>query len=131
MAVGTTGRRYHTSQTHYVSKELTNADTGVEVTIGKLPPGAYVIDAGIVVGTAFAGGTPTINIGTDDDADGFASAVSVSSVGKKVADDLATSNDLYSTGEVTITATLSASLTAGSGLVYVQYIPVDPAVAAS
>jgi hypothetical protein len=131
MAVGTTGRRYNTSQTHFVSKEVSNTDTGEEVTIGKLPPGAYVINAGIVVGTAFAGGTPTISIGTSDDADGFASAVATTAVGVKQADDMATSNDVYSTGEVTVTATLSASLTAGKGLVFVEYIPVDPAIAAS
>jgi hypothetical protein len=131
MAVGTTGRRYNTSQTHFVSKEVTNADTGTSVTIGKLPPGAYVINAGIIVGTAFAGGTPVISIGTLSDADGFASAVSVSSAGVKQADDMATSDDVYSTGEVTVTATPSASLTAGKGLVFVEYIPVDPAIAAS
>jgi hypothetical protein len=117
--------------THFVSKELTSDDTGNEVTIGYLPPGAYIKEVGIIVGTAFAGGTPTINIGTSDDADGFASAVAVSSVGRKLADDMTTSNDLYSTGEVTVTATLSASLTAGQGLVFVEYIPVDPAIAAS
>ncbi len=131
MAEGTQGRRYHTSQTHFVSKEITSDDTGNEVTVGYLPPGAYIINAGIVVGTAFAGGTPTINIGTSDDADGFASAVSIASVGIKQADDLATSNDVYSTGEVQVTATPSASLTAGNGLVFVEYIPVDPAIAAS
>jgi hypothetical protein len=131
MALGTNGVRYHTQQTHYVAVEVTDADTGNEVIVGKLPPNAYVIGGGIVVGTAFTGGTPTINIGTSDDADGFGSAVSVSSVGFKTVDDLATSNDVNATGEVTVTATLSASLTAGKGLVFIEFIPVDPAVAAS
>ena len=131
MALGTNGVRYHTQQTHYVAVEVTSADTGTTVTVGKLPPGAYIIGGGIVVGTAFSGGTPTIGIGTLDDPDGLATAVAVTSTGLKAADEIATSNDMTSSGESTITATLSASMSAGQGLVFVEFIPVDPAVAAS
>jgi hypothetical protein len=131
MAEGTTGVRYHTQQTHYVAAVVTSDDTGTTVTVGKLPPGAYIKDAGIIVKTAFAGGTPTIGIGANDDPDGIASAVAVTSAGLKAADELATSNDLSISGENTITATLSASMTSGEGLVFVEFIPVDPAVAAS
>lgn len=129
MPASSEGRRYNTLQTHYIEKVVTSADTGTTVNIGITPPGAHVINAGIVVTTAFAGGTPTIGIGTTADADGLASAVSVTSVGMKAADDLATSDDLYSTGDTTYTATLSASMTAGRALVFVEYIPADPAEA--
>ena len=49
----------------------------------------------------------------------------LSTIGNIVWDELATSNDLYSTSEVTVSCTVSATgndSTAGYGVVYVQYI---------
>lgn len=126
MATGTQGtnaRKYHTDQVHYVSCPVVY--TTLSYTIGKLPAGALVIDAGIVVTTAFAGGTPqTLDMGTSADGDGFATALAINSAGKKAADELATSDDLYIAADTDVTATLSAGATpsAGAGYVFVAYI---------
>ena len=118
-----TGREYHTEQVHYVSCPIVY--TTLSYVIGRLPAGALVIDAAVVVTTGFAGGTPqTLDIGTTADGDGFATALVITSAGRKVADELATSDDLYIATETNVTATLSAGATtsAGAGYVYVAYI---------
>lgn len=126
MTVGSTARLYHTDQIHYVTCPIVY--TTLSYTIGKLPKGAAVVDAGVFVTTAFAGGTPqTLDIGTSGDPDGFATALVITSEGRKAADELATSDDLVMTEDTDVTATLSAGATtsAGAGYVYVAYIMVD------
>lgn len=121
--VATTARKYHEDLVHYVTAPIVY--TTLSYTIGKLPAGALVIDAGVVVTTAFAGGTPqTLDMGTADDGDGFATALVITSAGLKPADELATSDDLYMSADTDVTATLSAGATvsAGAGYVYVAYI---------
>lgn len=119
---GTTARQYHTSQVHYLRKAITFGDTAA-VNVGIIPAGAVVIDAGVVVSTSFNGTTPTLNIGPVGDPDGYASAISLGTVGKVGADELATSDDLYVTADTTITATPAlTSATTGVGVVYVTYL---------
>jgi len=121
--VATTARKYHEDLVHYVVAPV--AYTTLTGTIGKLPAGAMVIDAGFLVTTAFAGGTPqTLDMGTTDDPDGFATALVITAKGKKPADELATSDDLYMTADTNVTYTLSAGATvsAGAGYAYVSYI---------
>lgn len=121
--LGTTARKFHHDLVHYVTKPIVY--TTLSYTIGKLPKGAAVIDAGVVITTGFAGGTPqTLDIGTSGDGDGFASALVITSAGLKAADELATSDDLYMSADTDVTATLSAGATpsAGAGYVYVGYI---------
>jgi len=120
---GTTARKFHHDLVHYVSVPIVY--TTLSYTVGILPKGAMVIGGGVLVTTAFAGGTPqTLDFGTAADGDGFASALVITSVGLKAADELATSDDLYMSADTTITATLSAGATvsAGAGYVYVSYI---------
>ena len=135
MAVGTTGKRYHTDQTHFLRKEVTFSDNGSTVTVGKLPPGAIVVSAGVIVSTAFNAGTSNVlDIGTSGDGDGFATDLALGTIGNIVWDELATSNDLYATTEVTVTADVAlagTAATAGTGHVYVEFIPVDPAIAST
>lgn len=96
------------------------------VTVGVLPPKAIVTNVWAVVTTAFnAGSTNAINIGTSGDTDGFASGISTTAAGRIAADDMATSNDLYSTSESTIVATHASTGTAasaGEGFVVVEYL---------
>lgn len=126
MATGTQGtnaREYHTDQVHYVVTPVVY--TTLTGTIGKLPAGAMVVDAGFLVTTAFAGGTPqTLDMGTSTDPDGFATALVITSAGLKAADELATSDDLYMSAATDVTYTLSAGATvsAGAGYAYVSYI---------
>jgi hypothetical protein len=131
MATGTAGtvaRTYQTEQVHYVSAAIVY--TTLSTTIGVLPKGAAVVDAGVFVTTAFAGGTPqTVDLGTASDTDGFATALVVTSIGRKVADELATSDDLVMAADTEVKATISAGATpsAGAGYAYVAYIMVNRA----
>ena len=123
-----TGRKYHTQQVHYLRKALAynTAATGVEVTVGTLPAGALVIGAGAYIVTVFnAASTNVIDIGTSGDPDGFATDLAAGTVGNIVWDELATSNDLYATTEVTVTANYAQTGTAattGSAIIYVTYL---------
>lgn len=121
-------REYHTQQTHYLRKDISYTDTST-VTVGKLPAGAIVVGAGVVVSTAWNSGTSDVlDIGTSSDGDGFATDLALGTIGNIVWDELATSNDLYSTSEVTVTCAVTSvgtAASAGAGHVYVQYIPVD------
>jgi hypothetical protein len=96
------------------------------VTVGILPPKAIVTDVWAVVTTAFdAGSTNSIDIGTSGDTNGFATGLSTTAAGRIAADEMATSNDLYSTSEVTVVAThvsTGTAATAGAGFVVVEYI---------
>ena len=118
-------RQYHTQQVHYFRRAITFSETGT-LTIGVIPAGAVVINAGVVVTTAFnAGTTNTLDIGTSADTDGFATALALGTVGRIVADEMATSNDLYSTSDVTLQCVVTLSGTAattGAGFVYVEYV---------
>lgn len=120
-----TARVYHTNQTHYFRKRIIFSDT--VVTLGVIPAGAIVINAGVVVTTAFnAGTTNVLDIGTSGDDDGFATDLALGTIGRIAADELATSNDLYSTSDVTLTATYAqtgTAATAGEGFVFVEFIP--------
>lgn len=121
--VATTARKFHHDLVHYVSAPIVY--TTLSYTVGKLPAGALIVDAGVVVTTGFAGGTPqTLDIGVGADTDGLATALVITSAGKKVADELATSDDLYLSADTDVNATLSAGATvsAGAGYVYVAYI---------
>jgi hypothetical protein len=126
MVAPSQARVFHTQQVHYLRKDLTFADTAV-LTVGVIPAGAIVVGAGVVVSTAWNSGTSDVlDIGTSGDGDGFATDLSLRTIGNIVWDELATSNDLYSTSDVTITcqaASTGAAATAGLGHVYVQYIP--------
>lgn len=95
------------------------------VTVGVLPEKAVVINAGVYVQTAFnAGSGNVLDIGISGDDDGFATDLALGTIGRIAADELATSNDLYSTSEQTVIATLAltgTAATAGAGIVFVEY----------
>lgn len=117
---------YHTHQTHFLRKDISYTDTST-VTVGVLPAGAIVVGAGVVVSTAWNSGTSDVlDIGTSGDGGGFATDLALTTIGNIVWDELATSNDLYSASEVTVTcavASVGTPASAGTGHVYVQYIP--------
>ena len=125
MSNPSTARVFSTQQVHYFRRRIIFSETGT-LTIGSIPAGAVVINAGVVVTTAFnAGTTNTLDIGTSADTDGFATALALGTIGRIVADEMATSNDLYSTSEVTLQCVVTLSgtaATAGEGFVYVEYI---------
>lgn len=130
MAIASKGLHYNTMQTHYLRGTLLFSDG--TITLGVIPPGSIIIGAGVVISTAFnAASTNVIDIGTNADPDGLATDLAGGTIGLIVADELATSNDLYTTTDVTITATYAqtgTAATAGVGHVFVQFIPPDPSI---
>jgi hypothetical protein len=125
---GDAGQQYHTNQVPYLAKSITFADNGRVITLGVIPPRAVVIRAGVVVTTAFNGNSSNIvDIGTSGDDDGFATDLALGTIGVIVADEMATTNDAYSTSATTITATVTstASASAGAGVVWVEYLIAD------
>lgn len=125
---GTTARQYHTAQVHYLRKAIAYTDGATAtVTVGVIPAGSVVLRGGVAVTTAFNAGTSNVlDIGTSDDGDGFATDIALGTIGVIVADEMATSNDMYVTADTTITATLALSGTAasaGAGFVWVEYMP--------
>lgn len=115
-------------QTYAMAKQITYASPGttVALTIGTLPIGAMVTGGGAYVTTAFNdSGTDVIDIGTSGDADAFATLLDVSSVGYKVLDELATTDDYSATLEVTVTATYTgqnANASTGVATIFVFYV---------
>jgi hypothetical protein len=121
--VATAARKYHEDLVHYVTCPIVY--TTLSYNIGVLPAGAAIVNAGVVVTTPFAGGTPqTLDIGTAANGDAYATALVITSAGNKAADELATATETYLSADTTVTATLSAGATvsAGAGYVYISYI---------
>lgn len=119
------GREIHTQQVHYLRKRITYSDT-FPVTVGVLPAGAIVVRGGVAVQTAFnAATTNVLDVGTSGDDDGFATDLALGTVGVIVADEMATSDDWYSTAAVTVTCTYAqtgTAATAGVGHVWLEFI---------
>ena len=132
MAIGSRGLHYNTMQTHYLRATLTHLSGTGNIVLGVVPPGSIIVRAGVVISTAFnAATTNVIDIGTNADPDGFATDLAAGTIGLIVADELATSNDLYTTTDVTIVCSYAQSgtaATAGVGHVFVEFIPVDPVI---
>lgn len=113
-------------------KRITYLNTGVAITVGKLPPGSIVVGGGFQIVTTFNdSGTDLLDIGTSGDADAFATALVVSATAPAylALDELATTNDYSDTAEVTVTATYTganADGTAGAGDVVIMFISKYP-----
>lgn len=127
MATGTlatVARKYHYDLVHYVSAPIVY-NGSLTVVLGKLPAGAAVIDGGVVVTTAFAGGTPqTLDLGVVGDLTDFASALVLTAAGIFPLDDRATASKAYMSVDTDVIATLSAGVTpsAGAGYAFITYI---------
>lgn len=122
--LATDARKYHQNMVHYVSTPVVFSRAGT-YTIGKLPAGAAVVDAGVVVATPFTGGTPqTLDIGVSGDTTDFASAIVLTAAGVIAADEMATASKAVMSVDTDVLATLSAGVTptAGVGHVFVSYI---------
>lgn len=124
---GAYGRNDGSFAIQTLSKAIAYTDgNGAVVTVGRLPAGALVLRGIVAVTTAFNAGTAnTAIIGTSSDTSGFGTALALGTIGNIVFDEMATTNDQYSTSEVTVVATLTLSGTApttGAGFVVVEFI---------
>ena len=92
-------------------------------TIAGVPASACVIDAGVVVMTAFDGTAPAVSIGTEADPDGLATELVLTAAGRIVADEMTTSDDLHPIEDTLYVAEVGGiGSTVGAGYVYVSYI---------
>lgn len=125
---GTTARQHHNLGCgHFRRVNIVYGSAAKTYSLGYIPLGAIVVDAGVVVATAFnSGTTDTLDIGTAADTDGFATLLSLQTAGRIVADEMATSNDLGPyTADTEIQAVYTptgTAATAGSAEVYVRYL---------
>lgn len=125
--MGAKGRELDFQAVHYLRKLFTfSAGNAGVVTIGTLPAGALVVGGGVYISTAFNAGTAsTADIGTAADPDGFATALALGTAGYKALDELAVSDDLLTTADTDVIATLAltgTAATAGSGIAVVEFI---------
>lgn len=138
MATGTAGtqaRVYTRHMVHYLRVKIGFAMGAVVVPLGTIPAYATVIRGGVVVTEAFNYGTNNrLDLGTVADDDGFATDLALGTVGVIVADEMATSNDMYVTVDTLINCTLDLTGTAGTtgaGYVWVEYLVPDGAAGAA
>jgi hypothetical protein len=119
--VATTARKYHEDMVHYVSAPISGADGAPQTfTVGVIPAGAAVIEAGAVITTAFDGTTPVVDIGYSGALEAFASDVALGVLGT-VSEKPGTP---YVTADQTVVATTAtgSTVTAGAGYAFVTYI---------
>ncbi len=123
---GDFGQEYPQNMVHYLAKTFTFADDDVVKVVGYLPPRAVVIEAGVVVTTAFVGGSPVAELGIIGDADAYGTALVMTTAGR-IIDTAINANDDYSTSAKTavVSLTSGSTITDGSGVAYFMYILAD------
>ena len=126
MAIQPPATDYAAPVVHCIQRGIGEADEGLgALDMGTLPAGSIVVGAGVIVATAWNGTSPIAQLGTSGDTDGFATNLALGTIGNIVWDELATSNDLYSTSDSRIQVTVSATgndSTAGYGIAYVMFM---------
>ncbi len=94
--------------------------------VGTIPAGSVVLRGNVVVTTAFNWGTNNlIDVGTANDPDGFATIMTLLTIGNIVLDEMATTNDQYVTADTIIYAQMQCTGTAasaGAGFVIIEYV---------
>ena len=120
------GRQLALQAVHFLRKGVTYADNGTAVQVGILPAGALILKplSGVAVNTAFnAGTTNTLNVGTTDDPDLYATLISMGTTTFSPFDEIVAAvveEETVITATVTLTGTAA---TAGEGEVVVAFLP--------
>ena len=120
---GTTARKYHTQQIHYLRKSISFEDAGTVVPIGILPAGAVIHQAmsGVSVNVAFDGDTTnTLDIGVAGTAAKYASALALGTIGF-IANDAVVSNMIPDDIELIATVVSTAAAAAGQGVICIAF----------
>lgn len=112
-----------------ISDAITSSDTNTTVAAVTIPAGSFVKPYGVsvIIDTAFAGGTPSLDVGDGDDTDGWVDSVDITetSTGTYSGTEANTAayaqHGKYYSAEDTIDVVVSASLTAGNAYVRVEY----------
>jgi hypothetical protein len=108
-----------------VSEAITEADTNTTVTALEIPAGTWIPPYGVTIyiPEVFAGGTPSIDVGDEDDPDGWVDTTEITetTIGcySGVASDLAISGKFYATANH-IEAVVATGLTGGTAYIVAQ-----------
>ena len=127
--IGSTSEQYRLKGHWVRSKQITEADTGTTKPILDVPAGTFIPPHGVavIVETAFAGGTPSLDIGDGDDTDGWVDTTAITEATAGTYADVdaayAAAGKYYADAD-TIDAVVSASLTAGEAYVLAYMLPV-------
>lgn len=122
---GTTARKYHTQQVHYLRKRITFATATVETVLGMIPARASVIGGGIHVITADSG--ITLDVGfldgsSTNDPNAYATALTVAAVGFIPLDELGATTNIQQTVDTKVTYTVSTGADTFVGDLIVTYV---------
>ena len=112
-----------------LSDAITQADTGTTVNAIEIPAGSFIPPYGvsIVVVEPFTGGTPSLDVGDEDDADGWIDSVDItegtpatySGTETNTPDDAVNGKYYAAAGKIQVV--LSSGLTDGTAYVMAQY----------
>lgn len=119
----TTPRQLQTQQIHYFRKTITYEDNATVIDVGVLPAGALVLKplSGIAVTTAFDGTSQSLDIGTSDNTDLWATDLSLSVTTFVPMDESV--NFLVTAVTLVQCVFTSTSAAAGEGEVIIAFIP--------
>lgn len=128
MAASTPETRGSTAFKTVVSRAISQADTGTTVQAVEIPAGSFVPPFGVslYVAEAWAGGTPSLDVGDGDNDDGWIDTTDVTegTLGFYAGDGghaaYSTTGKVY-TAKDTIDVVVSASATNGTAYVVVRY----------
>jgi hypothetical protein len=119
----TTPRQLQTQQVHYFRKTIDYTDNATVIDVGVIPAGALVLKplSGIAVNTAFNGSSQSLDIGTSDNTDLWATDLSLSVATFVPCDE----NVSFLVTAVTLVQCVftSTSASAGEGEVIIAFIP--------
>jgi hypothetical protein len=127
----TPARKYHTTQIHYLRKDITFADAATTVTVSAIPSGAIVLEAisGVYVDEVFNAGTNNrldIGVSTDSGTNNWATQLTLLGIGfielDEVAATLKVAADSTVQAYVDVTGTAA---TTGIASIIIAYIPAE------
>ncbi len=122
---GTTARKFHTSQVHYLRRRISFATANVETNLGMIPAGASIIGGGIHVVTADSGITLDVGLkggSSTDDPNGYATALTVAAIGFIPLDELGATTNIKQTVDSKVTYTVSTGADTFVGDLIVTYV---------
>lgn len=116
------------------SDAITEADTGTTKAALQIPAKTLVLEVLCIVTEAFAGGTPSLDVGDGDDVDGWVDTTDITetTIGSYRGDETSTgaysqSGKYYATAD-TIDVVVSASLTDGTAYVAARVLDLEDMV---
>jgi hypothetical protein len=127
----TPARKYHSTQIHYLRKDITIADAATTVVVGAIPSGSIILEAisGVYVHEVFNAGTNNrldIGASTDSGTNNYSTLLTLLGIGFIELDEVAAT--LKVTADTTISAYVDVTGTAattGAASVVIAYIPAE------